>query len=76
MAQGTFQPGRSNTVYSCLTLTARDTLMPFTYDFYFFPDVRHSITQHAIEGALLVQAGFPKRKKRNNKMEKKRKQKV
>lgn len=73
MAQGTFQAGRSNTVYSCLTLTTRDTLMPFTYDFYFFPDVRHSITQHAIEGALLVQAGFPKRKKKKQNGKKKRK---
>lgn len=40
--------------------------MHFTYDFYFFPDVKHSIAHHATkkEGALLVQAGFSKRKKK------------
>jgi len=40
--------------------------MHFTYDFYFFPDVKHSIAHRATkkEGILLVQAGFSKRKKK------------
>lgn len=44
----------------------RDALMHFTYDFYFFPDVKHSITHRATkkEGILLVQAGFSKREKK------------
>lgn len=40
--------------------------MHFTYDFYFFPDVKHSIAHRATkkEGILLVQAGFSKREKK------------
>lgn len=49
--------------------STRDALMHFTYDFYFSPDVKHSITHCATkkEGILLVQAGFSKRKKQNTK---------
>lgn len=65
--QYALQSGRSEAPFISVSSTQSErALMHFTYDFYFFPDVKHSITHHATkkEGALLVQAGFSKREKK------------